>query len=357
MVDFEKLGLLYLGRVLDPATQEPTGALLLEEARDLTTHAVILGMTGSGKTGLAISLLEEAAIDGIPAIAIDPKGDLANLALAFPELRTQDFRPWIDEGKARRAGMDPEAFASKLATTWSEGLASWGQDGARIARFRDAAELAIYTPGSSAGLGLSILRSLAPPADAPGDREAINERVEGAVSALLGLIGIEADPLRSREHVWLSQLVLRAWSAGRALDLAQLVREIQDPGLDRVGVLDLESYYPARERADLALGRATTAARGVGRTAKEREDVGDAEAALEAVRSARDDLEATLRSELEALAAGDAPVEPFELPPRKSDTEIETFVLAWAPWWIEPQGAAAPAWYRAGSPRATTGPS
>jgi len=253
MQDFEKLGLFYLGRVLDPGTQEPTGELLLEDARDLTTHAVIVGMTGSGKTGLAIDLLEEAAIDGIPAIAIDPKGDLANLALAFPGLQAGDFRPWIDEGEARRAGMDPDAFAAKVAKTWSEGLASSGQDGARIGRFRDAAELAIYTPGSSAGRGLSILRSLAPPAAGATDAEALGERVAGAVSALLGLVGVVADPLRSREHVLLSQLVARAWSEGRALDLGQLVREIQDPGLDRVGVLDLESFYPARDRAGLAL--------------------------------------------------------------------------------------------------------
>ena len=253
MADFEKLGLFYLGRVLDPRTQEPTGELLLEDARDLTTHAVIVGMTGSGKTGLALDLLEEAAIDGIPAIAIDPKGDLGNLALAFPELRAQDFRPWIDAGEAERAGMDPDAFAAKVAKSWSDGLAAWGQDGARIARFREAAELAIYTPGSSAGQGLSILRSLAPPAAGADDPEEQGERVQGAVSALLGLVGVEADPLRSREHVLLSKLVLRAWSEGRSLDLGRLVREIQDPGLDRVGVLDLESFYPARERAQLAL--------------------------------------------------------------------------------------------------------
>ena len=253
MVDFEKLGLFYLGRVLDPRTQQPSGELLLEDARDLTTHAVIVGMTGSGKTGLAIDLLEEAAIDGIPAIAIDPKGDLANLALAFPELRAQDFRPWIDEAEARRAGLDPDAFAARVAQGWAEGLAGSGQDGARIARYRDAVELAVYTPGSSAGRGLSILRSLAPPAAAGGDPEALRERVGGAVSALLGLVGVDADPLRSREHVLLSRLVSRAWSEGRAVDLGRLVGEIQDPGQGRVGVLDLESFYPARERAELAL--------------------------------------------------------------------------------------------------------
>ncbi len=253
MAGYEKLGVFYLGRVLDPDTRQPTGELLLEDARDLTTHAVIVGMTGSGKTGLALALLEEAAIDGIPAIAIDPKGDLGNLALAFPGLCAEEFRPWIDEAEARRTGMDPDAFAAKVAKQWSDGLASWGQDGARIARYRESAELSIYTPGSSAGLGLSILRSLAPPASGIEDAEARGERIQGAVSALLGLVGVQADPLRSREHILLSKLVERAWSEGRALDLGRLVQEVQAPGLDRVGVLDLESFYPARERSGLAL--------------------------------------------------------------------------------------------------------
>src|SRR5262245_58150467 len=186
--DFEKLGVFYLGRVLDPDSREPTPELLLYDARDLTTHAVIVGMTGSGKTGLGLALLEEAALDGVPALAIDPKGDLANQALAFPELRAEDFAPWIDPAEAERAGMDVGGYAGKVAKTWREGLAAWGQDGARIARYRDAVELALYTPGSSAGLGLSILRSLAPPA-AGADPEEARERIEATVSALLALLG------------------------------------------------------------------------------------------------------------------------------------------------------------------------
>src|SRR5262245_18650950 len=164
VADYEKLGLFYLGKRYDLAAQRRADELVLLESQDLVTHAVCVGMTGSGKTGLCIDLLEEAAIDGIPAIAIDPKGDLGNLLLAFPDLRTADFRPWVDEGEAARAGLDAEAFAAKTAETWRKGLADWGQDAARIARYRDAVDLAIYTPGSTAGAPIAVLTSLAAPA-------------------------------------------------------------------------------------------------------------------------------------------------------------------------------------------------
>src|SRR5512134_3412361 len=176
---YEKLGVFYLGREFDPATQQ-LGTELLYDSRDLTTHAVCIGMTGSGKTGLCLGLLEEAALDGVPAIAIDPKGDVGNLLLAFPELRPQDFRPWIDEYAARRSGRSADDAAAAAATTWREGLASWGQDGSRIARLRDAAEFSIYTPGSDAGLPLSVLRSFAaPPPSLRGAGEALRERIHG----------------------------------------------------------------------------------------------------------------------------------------------------------------------------------
>jgi hypothetical protein len=253
MEDFEKLGAFYLGRVFDLAQGRPTEQLLLYDSRDLTTHAVIVGMTGSGKTGLCLAMLEEAAIDGIPAIAIDPKGDVGNLMLTFPELRPEDFRPWIDEDEAARAGKTPEASAAATAETWRKGLADWGQDGARIARFRSACEATIYTPGSTAGRSLSLLRSLAAPAEAVrADAEAMRERASSAVSGLLALLGIDADPLRSREHILLATLVERAWRAGCAVDLAGIIREIQSPPIDRVGVLDLESFFPAQDRFALA---------------------------------------------------------------------------------------------------------
>jgi hypothetical protein len=254
MLDYEKLGVFYLGRMFDLAVGKSLPDPLLYDARDLTTHAVCVGMTGSGKTGLCLSLLEEAAIDGIPAIAIDPKGDLGNLLLTFPELRPADFQPWIDPADAARKGITPEQLAEQTATRWREGLAEWDQEPARIARFRDAVDIAIYTPGSTAGLPLTVLRSFAPPSAAVlADGDALRERVAAAVSGLLALLGIDADPLRSREHILLSNLLQRAWSEGRSLDMGGLIREIQSPPMDKVGFLDLESFFPAKDRFGLAM--------------------------------------------------------------------------------------------------------
>lgn len=253
MTDFEKLGAFYLGKLYDPTAQRATDEILLYEAKDLTTHAICVGMTGSGKTGLCVSLLEEAAIDGIPALVIDPKGDLGNLALAFPELRPEDFRPWVDDGEAQRKGLTQDQYAARVAETWRNGLSEWGQDGARIGKFRDAVELAIYTPGSSAGRPLRILRSFsAPPPALAGDEEALRDRVVATVSGLLSLLKIDADPLRSREHILLSNLLDRAWREERDLEMADLIRSIQTPPFDRLGVLDLESFFPASERFGLA---------------------------------------------------------------------------------------------------------
>ncbi len=254
MESFEKLGAFYLGRVWDPTARRVTDDLVLYDSRHLTTHAVCVGMTGSGKTGLGLALLEEAAIDGVPAIAIDPKGDLGNLLLTFPGLRPEEFRPWIDPAEATRVGVSADALAEQVAETWRNGLAEWGQDGARIARLRDAADLAIYTPGSTAGRGLQVLRSFAaPPPALLEDGDALRERVQTAVSGLLALAGVASDPVRGREHVLLGTLLDRAWRAGRDMDLATWVQEVQAPALERVGVLDLESFYPAQERFELAL--------------------------------------------------------------------------------------------------------
>ncbi len=252
MADFEKLGAFYLGRGYNADQDALAAEPLMYDSRDLTTHAVCVGMTGSGKTGLCISLLEEAALDGIPALVIDPKGDIANLLLTFPGLTAAEFQPWIDPAEAARKGTTAEALAAKTAETWKSGLAEWGEDGDRIRRFRDSVDIAVYTPGSDAGLPLSILRSFAPP-PAGSEAGATRERISAAVSGLLGLVGIAADPLKSREHILVSAIVEAAWGKGHALDLAGLIGAIQKPPFDKVGVFDVETFYPSKDRLELAM--------------------------------------------------------------------------------------------------------
>ena len=245
MQDFEKLGVFYLGR-----EAKAPDKLLLYDSKDLVTHAVCVGMTGSGKTGLCLSLLEEAAIDGIPALMIDPKGDLGNLLLQFPNLSAEEFAPWVNEEEAKQQGLSRDAFAQQQADLWKSGLAKWGESGDRIKKLLSAVDMAIYTPGSNAGLPLSIIKSFAPPDT--DDREAIRDRVTTTATALLGLLDIDADPVKSREHILLSQILSRAWADGRSLDLAAIIHDIQQPGFQKIGVMELESFYPAKERFELA---------------------------------------------------------------------------------------------------------
>ena len=252
--DYEKLGAFYLGKHFDLAAQKPNNEYLLYDAKDLTTHAVVVGMTGSGKTGLCLSLLEEAAIDGVPALVIDPKGDLGNLMLTFPQLKAEDFRPWVDPSEASRRGLSPKEFAAESAKAWKDGLAAWDQDASRIQKFREACDVAIYTPGSQAGLPLTVVRSFAVPPQAVLDNsDAMRERVSGAAAGLLALLGIDADPIRSREQILLTNIFDRAWREGKSLDLGQLIREIQSPSFKKVGVLDLDTFFPATERFALAM--------------------------------------------------------------------------------------------------------
>lgn len=254
MQEFEKLGAFYLGRPFDLKEKKPKDGLLLYDSKDLVTHAVCVGMTGSGKTGLCITLLEEAAIDGIPAIIIDPKGDLANLLLTFPNLTPQDFEPWVNEGDAQKRNISVSEYAAQQANTWKEGLAQWGQDGERIKRLRDAADFCVYTPGSNAGMPVSILKSfVAPPEAIRQDNESLSERINTTVTSLLGLIGIEADPIRSREHILLSNILNQEWTAGRDLDIAALIQKVQAPPITKIGVMDLDSFFPADDRFQLAM--------------------------------------------------------------------------------------------------------
>jgi hypothetical protein len=254
--DFEKLGVFYLGRERelggDPKAE--AGDLLLYDSKDLVTHGVVLGMTGSGKTGLCLSILEEAAMDGIPAIAIDPKGDIPNLMLTFPNLAPADFRPWINEDDARRAAVTPDDFAAQQAELWKNGLAKWGEDGARIAALKAATQVDIFTPGSTAGIPISLLSSFdAPGIDVVDDTEVFSELIESTVSGLLSLIGVAADPVRSREHILLSNIMGTAWRNGQNLNMPELIKQVQKPPFQTIGVMDLEGFFPTKERFELSM--------------------------------------------------------------------------------------------------------
>ncbi|MDP3046189.1 MAG: DUF87 domain-containing protein [Chloroflexota bacterium] len=251
----EKLGSFFLGHEYDLTTKKALPDRPVNyDSRDLTTHAVCVGMTGSGKTGLCISLLEEAALDNVPAIIIDPKGDMTNLLLTFPDLRPEDFLPWVNPDDASRKGQTPEEFAAKTAQTWRDGLASWDEGADRIRMLKDAADFAIYTPGSDSGLPVNILSSFkAPSLDWESESETLRERILGTVSALLGLVGIDADPVRSREHILLSNILENAWRAGKDLDIPKLIMSVQKPPFRQVGILDVESFYPEKDRFALAM--------------------------------------------------------------------------------------------------------
>jgi hypothetical protein len=230
------------------------GSPVFYDPSDLTTHAVTIGMTGSGKTGLLIALLEETALQGIPAIIIDPKGDLTNLLLHFPEQRPKDFSPWIDPEQARRQGKTVEALAEQTGAAWREGLASWGLGQRELEQLRDRVDYAIYTPGSTAGLPVNLLSSFAAPPNWEHDRESLRERAASTVTALLGLVSVEdTDPLRSREHILLSNIFEANWSKGQSLDLAALIEQVQDPPFERLGAFPLERFFPQKDRFQLAL--------------------------------------------------------------------------------------------------------
>jgi hypothetical protein len=254
MEDFEKLGQFYLGKKFDLSAGHLEEDLVLYDSKDLVTHGVCIGMTGSGKTGLCLSILEEAAIDSIPALVIDPKGDMANLLLSFPNLSADEFLPWINADDAARANQSVEQYAAGQAELWKSGLAQWGQDGQRIRKMREAAEFTLYTPGSTSGKPVSVLNSFACPGSALlEDREATADMITSAATGLLGLIGLTQDPISSREHILVSNIIQHSWNQGQDLDIASLIRSIQTPPMERVGAFDVDSFFPAKERFELAL--------------------------------------------------------------------------------------------------------
>jgi len=250
----EKLGSFYLGAEYDLAAGKRTETPINYDARDLTTHAICVGMTGSGKTGLCIDLLEEAALDRVPAILIDPKGDITNLLLQFPDLRAEDFQAWINEDDAHRQGKSVEEFAQSTAEDWRTGLADWGITPQRIRDLQATTDYTIFTPGSDAGIPINILGSLAvPPLAFDANAEIIREQISGTVAALLSLVGAQADPVRSREAILLSNIFEHFWRQGKDLDLAQLILAIQTPPVRQVGIFDVDTFYPQKNRFELAM--------------------------------------------------------------------------------------------------------
>lgn len=241
----------YIGTEVDPATGQ-AGAPVLYPSKDLTTHGVIVGMTGSGKTGLSIDLIEEALIDGVPVIAIDPKGDLGNLLLTFPGLSTAEFQPWVDSAEAGRKGLTVEQAALETAATWQKGLASSGIAPERIAQLKAGADFVVFTPGSTAGIPVSVLQSFRRPVADLGDEE-MQEKVKGITSALLGLVGIDADPIRSREHILISSIINDTWGKAMDLTLPDLIVQLQNPPFEKLGVFEVDTFFPPKDRLELAM--------------------------------------------------------------------------------------------------------
>jgi DNA helicase HerA-like ATPase len=245
----------YLGRIFDEKNSKVTTEALNYDSADLTTHAVVTGMTGSGKTGLCIALLEEAALNGVPAIIIDPKGDLTNLLLHFPDLLPQDFQPWIDPEVVRRASKTMEQAAVEASNAWRSGLKEWGVDQKRIKDLKHTVDFAIYTPGSDSGIPVSVLSSLeAPELDWESNREVLRERISSTVTALLGLVGMNnIDPISSREHILLSNIFEEHWSQGRDIELTELILETQNPPFGKLGAFDVDTFFPPKDRMSLAM--------------------------------------------------------------------------------------------------------
>lgn len=243
-----------LGHLIDPATGERTGSDVAYDPSDLTTHGVIVGMTGSGKTGLGVILLEEALGEGLPTLVIDPKGDMGNLRLLFPDFAGSDFAPWVSADEARGEGMTIEELGQKTADLWKKGVSGWDPGLEAIRTLKDTVDVTIYTPGSRAGVPVNVVGSLAAPdIDWDLDAETGRDEIEGFVSGLLTLADIDADPLSAPEHILLANIIEHAWSRGRDLDLAALIGQVQDPPMRKLGVFEVDTFFPPKDRTALAM--------------------------------------------------------------------------------------------------------
>ncbi len=251
---YEQLGTFYLGRGYDVDAKKVNDDLILYDSKDLVTHGVVLGMTGSGKTGLCLAVLEEAAMDGIPVIAIDPKGDIANLLLTFPNLEAKEFEPWVNEEDARKKGQDVPTYAAAQAAMWSKGLGEWGQSADRVKKLRSTVDVTVFTPGSNAGIPVSIVASLAAPsAEILEDAEIFGERVESSATSLLSLAGIEGDPVQSPPHILLANIFNHCWSRGQDVSLESLVQMVQQPPFQKIGVVAVDEFLSEKKRTEVAM--------------------------------------------------------------------------------------------------------
>jgi hypothetical protein len=247
---YEKLDLFYLGKDLDKATLQPADGLTLIKNKAFTTHAMIIGMTGSGKTGLGVGLIEEAALDNIPSIVIDPKGDMGNLCLADSAFDPLSFESWVKD-EAVSKGKDQKEYAKETAQNWLSGIEGSGQDKERVQRF-EAVDKTIYTPGSTAGVGVNILSSLeVPSAQIMEDMDTYMSYLKTTASSLLSLINI-ADDSNSKEYVLLSQIISNSWQSGENVSLEIIIAGIIKPSFDKIGILPLEDFFESKGRFDFA---------------------------------------------------------------------------------------------------------
>ena len=249
---YEKLGLFYLGKDIDKQSMEATEALTLLKNKNFTTHAAIIGMTGSGKTGLGVGIIEEAVIDNIPSIIIDPKGDMGDLCLTDPSFSFSSFEPWVaDEAKSKDANVNE--YAKKISTVWKEGIENWGQNAERVQKFHDVKKT-IYTPGSSAGVSINVMSSLeVPPAEILEDSDTFASYLKSTTTSLLSLVGINADPLESKEYILLAKIITKSWIADEDLSIEGIIGKILNPSFKKIGVLPLDDFYPQNDRFKLAI--------------------------------------------------------------------------------------------------------
>lgn len=248
---YEKLGLFYLGKDLEKDTMKASEALTLLKNKNFTTHAAIIGMTGSGKTGLGVGIIEEAALDNIPSIIIDPKGDMGNLCFVDSDFSSKAFKPWVED-EAISKEKDVTAYAEEISAMWKEGIESWGQSTQRVAKLQ-AVPKTIYTPGSSAGVAINVMSSLeAPPAEVMEDSDTFTSYLKSTTVSLLSLVGIDADPLESKEYMLLAQIITKSWINYESIGIESLIGKIIKPSFKKIGVLPLDAFYPQDARFKLA---------------------------------------------------------------------------------------------------------